>query len=57
MDKIESVDSPSLQLYLKIVVNLLGATDGSPEAQKSKKQAFMPVISRLVPSLAKVGVC
>lgn len=45
MTRVEQSNPPALQLYLKIVVNLLSTTDG-------KKKPFQMVLPRLVASLA-----
>jgi hypothetical protein len=54
LDRIETVEVPSLQLYLKIIVNLLSSTNSPHEGNKEKKKAFYSNLTRLVSNLGKV---
>jgi hypothetical protein len=57
MDRVENAECPALQLYLKIIVNLLSSSgSGSVESGKQRKKPFLIILSRLILTLSNVEI-
>ena len=54
LEKLEISVSPSLQLYLKLMVSLLSAANSSEINLDEFRKGFLPVLGRLIFYLSKV---
>lgn len=55
LEKLEESSSPSLQLYLKLMVSILSAANGGEIEIEDFRKGFMPILGRLVFYLTKVA--